>query len=111
MKDVPERLAIIPSTDKYDAIALHQTNGCNYGVGTGYILEWLKELEQEQPFIISWVRHDLTAGKFLTPIKKPQELAEKMYDLCSDIVDQGCGLIERLAESLANSDNLYFWWD
>ena len=80
-ENLPERLAIIPSSDKYDAIALHQTNGCNYDIGTGYILEWLKDLEQDQPFILTWISYDLISGKFLTPIKNPQELAEKMYDL------------------------------
>jgi hypothetical protein len=39
------------------------------------------------------------------------EMAAKMYDFCSDIVEQGIGSIELLAESLASNDNLFFWWD
>lgn len=50
-------------------------------------------------------------GRFLTSIEDPEELAYSMYDLCSDIVDQGTGTVEALAEQLATSDQLYFWWD
>ncbi|NET89114.1 MAG: DUF4253 domain-containing protein [Kamptonema sp. SIO1D9] len=107
----PEKLGILPTTDKYDAIALHQTNGCNYGIGPGYVVEWLKNLEAEQPFIITCIRDDLLAGRFLTPIQDPEGLAASMYDFCPDLVDQGCGSLEQLAENLVESDRLYFWWD
>lgn len=107
----PEKLCILPTTDKYDAIALHQTNGCNNGVGPGYVVQWLKDLEQEQPFVLTCIAYDTLAGRFLTPIENPEELAERMYDFCSDIVDQGCGSVEILAETLASTDDLFFWWD
>ena len=38
-------------------------------------------------------------------------LAQRMYEFCPDIVDQGRGDVEALAESLARSDDLFFWWD
>lgn len=107
----PKELCILPTTDKYDVIALHQTNGCNYGIGPGYVVEWLRELEATQPFILTTIAHDTLEGRFLTPIQDPEGLSERMYDFCSDIVDQGCGSIERLTESLRSSDHLYFWWD
>jgi ankyrin repeat protein len=109
--DGPEQLCILPTSDKYDVIALHQTNGCNYGIGPGYVVQWLKELEAEQPFILTCIAHDTLAGRFLTPIADPEGVAERMYDFCSDIVDQGCGEVEVLAEKLADSDGLFFWWD
>ncbi|ELS32432.1 MULTISPECIES: ankyrin repeat domain-containing protein [Pseudanabaena] len=109
--NLPHRLWILPTTDKYEAIAAMGTNGCNCGIGTGYVLEWLRELEEEQPFVITSIRGDLLSGRFLTPIQDPEELAERMYEFCPDIVSQGCGSVENLADSLKNSDNLYFWWD
>jgi ankyrin repeat protein len=110
-RGIPERFCILPTTDKYKVIALHQTNGCNCGIGPGYVVEWLQELEAEQPFTLTCIAHDTLAGKFLTPIADPDGWAEQMYEFCPDIVDQGCGSVERLAESLASSDNLFFWWD
>jgi ankyrin repeat protein len=110
-RDGPEKLCILPTPDKYKVIALHQTNGCNYGIGPGYVVQWLRELEAEQPFILTCIAHDTLAGRFLTPIENPEELAERMYDFCSDIVDQGCGSVDILAETLSSNDNLFFWWD
>lgn len=107
----PEKLCILPTTDKYNVIALHQTNGCNYGIGPGYVVEWLKKLEVEQPFVLTCIAHDTLAGHFLTQIEDPEGLAFRMYDFCPDIVDQGCGSIEVLAQSLQASSELFFWWD
>ncbi|PSF35189.1 hypothetical protein C7H19_17565 [Aphanothece hegewaldii CCALA 016] len=107
----PENLCIVPTTDKYEVIALHQTNGCNYGIGPGYVIQWLKDLEAKQSFILTCIAHDTLGGRFLNPIQEPEGLANLMYDFCPDIVDQGCGSVEILAENLDNSDRLYFWWD
>ncbi|RUT07083.1 hypothetical protein DSM106972_023440 [Dulcicalothrix desertica PCC 7102] len=107
----PKKLCILPTTNKYDVIALHQTNGCNYGISPSSVVQWLRELEAEQPFILTLIAHDTLEGRFLTPIKDPEELATRMYDFCSDIVDQGCGSVENLVERLRSSDYLYFWWD
>jgi hypothetical protein len=38
-------------------------------------------------------------------------LAREQYAYCDDIVSQGCGTIEHLAELLVNRPTWYFWWD
>jgi ankyrin repeat protein len=106
-----KQLAILPTTDKYEVIAFHQTNGVNCGIGPGYILEWLKQLEIAQPFVLTCIAYDTLAGRFLTPIADPEGLAEEMDEFCPDIVSQGCGEVEILAEQLESNDNLFFWWD
>jgi ankyrin repeat protein len=109
--DGPAKLCILPTTDKYEAIAVHQTNGYNYDIGPSDVVAWLRELEAEQPFILTCIAHDTLAGRFLTAIVDPEGLAERMYEFCPDIVDQGCGSVEILGESLAENDSLFFWWD
>ena len=107
----PKKLAILPTTDKYEAIAFVQTDGANYDIGPGYIVEWLKQLEAEQPFVLTCICHDTLAGRFLTALEDPEALAQRMYEFCHDIVEQGCQSVEALAESLRSSDDLFFWWD
>lgn len=107
----PECLAVLPTTDKYEVIAVHQTNGCNYDIGPGHVVEWLRDLEERHPFILTCIAHDTLAGRFLDPIDDAETLAEEMYKFCPDIVDQGCDSVESLVESLASSDQLFFWWD
>lgn len=108
---LPEQLIIFPTTDKYEAIATLGTNGCNYGVGTGYVLQWLQELEAVQPFIVNRIRHDSLELKFLSPLQDIENWADSMYEFCPDIIDQGFMSRERLVEHLKTSDYVSFWWD
>ena len=66
---------------------------------------------KEQPFTITRIRHDGMDGSFTSEIKAPAELAQRMYEFCPDIVDQGTMTVERLATSLEKERRLYFWWD
>lgn len=40
-----------------------------------------------------------------------RQLAREHYIYCPDIVDQGVGSLEALAEALKESRTWYFWWD
>ncbi len=104
-------LMLAPTADRYAVIAALQTNGQNYDVGPGGIIEFLKELETEQPFILLGAGNDFITGRFLTALKKPAALAKKLYEFCPDVVDQGCGDVKALADELKKSHSLYLWWD
>ncbi|MBP0029761.1 ankyrin repeat domain-containing protein [Roseofilum sp. Guam] len=109
--DLPECLTIFPTTDKYEAITAMETNGDNYGIGTGYVLQWLQELEVQQPFIVTYIRYDLLRLRFLSPLEDVEYWADEMYEFCPDIIDQGFIERERLVQSLKTSDRISFWWD
>jgi len=105
------KLAVLPTTDKYQVIAAMQTNGANYGIGTGGVIEWLKALEKEQPFTLTAIGFDVISGQFEKAVKSPAKLAKRLYEFCPDIVDQGCGDVEALAAELKKTRRLYLWWD
>lgn len=109
--EAPHRLLALPTSDRWQALLAMGTNGVNSGIGPGYLIAWLEQLEKRQPFVLLSVGHDLLAGRFLQPVADPLALAEEMYELCSDIVDQGTGTVEELAEELEASGRLYLWWD
>ena len=105
------KIGVFPTADKGEAIAAMQTNGQNYGIGPSYIVEWLRKLDAEQPFILTGVGLDFVAGRFLSPVKGAAKLAKRMYDFCPDAVDQGHGSVEALADALKTSQEFGFWWD
>lgn len=39
------------------------------------------------------------------------EFAKEVYTVCPDVVDQGAGDIEKLANEMKRTRRLYFWWD
>jgi hypothetical protein len=107
---LPELIGLLPTTDKYAVMAAMDTNGDNFDIGTAGVIAWMKELELEQPFVLTGIGFDYMEGFFTSPVKDPAALARRMYQFCPDIVDQGVGSIEKLADEL-RIGNLYFWWD
>ena len=89
-----------------------QTNGANYGLQPVDVIRWLKELEREQPFVVTGVGFDHVEGRFLSAISDPEDLAQRMSEFCPDIVEQGTLRVSALARSLREDPApLYFWWD
>jgi len=107
----PDTLTLLPTKDLYAVIAFERTNGANYEIYTHDIINWLRELEKQERFVLTGVSFDFIEGQFLTPIEDPKPLAERMYKFCPDIVDQGVGDVDALARELATKRTLYFWWD
>lgn len=106
-----QKLAVIPG-DWREAIALMQTNGANCDIMPADLLQWLDKLHKTQPFQLTSIGHDRLEGIFLTPIARPKRLAQSMYKVCPDIVDQGCGSLQVLTEELRKVPaQLYLWWD
>ena len=107
----PVKLAIFPTKHWQDALAVIQTNGCNYNVGSQDIIDWLERWESDNPCRILGLRHDLVSGIYPKKLKKPKSLAKSMLDLCPDTVEQGFGSLEELTQHLKKERNFFMWWD
>jgi hypothetical protein len=106
----PDKIGLLPTSDKYAVIAAMGTNGDNYDIGTAGVIAWMKELEADQPFVLTGIGVDYMEGNFTTPLNDAGALARRMYQFCPDIVDQGTDTVEALAAELRKG-RLYFWWD
>ncbi len=106
-----DELALLPTGDWADLIRAYQTNGANSGLMPEDIITWLKSLSKDHPFVLTGFGSDWLEGRFLEPVKDSRKLARKMYDFCSDIVDQGVGSVRKLAQGLEKDGKFGFWWD
>lgn len=111
MSAEPHRLLLLPTSDRYQSLAVMGTSGVNYGIGPGYLMEWLENLEKRHPFALLAVGHNLLAGRFRNIEQDATGLAQEMYELCPDIVEQGTGSVQELASSLAEEGRFLLWWD
>jgi hypothetical protein len=106
----PDKVGLLPTTDLYSVMAVMETNGDNYNIGTDGVIAWMKELHEEQSFMLTGIGFDYLEGYFTESVKDPEGLAKRMYQFCPDIVDQGAGSVSELARELKKG-TLYFWWD
>lgn len=104
-------LLVLPTSDRYEAVAVLGTTGGEDEWTNGHILRWLMHRQAFQPFHLLHIDGDLLDGVFETEIADPEELAQSMFDLCPDIADEGSEEIAMLADELVRSRRLYFWWD
>ncbi len=105
------RAALLPTTDKAEVIAFMQTNGTNYDVGPGNIIEAMAQVEQGQGFELYGVSFDFLSGRFALPLKNARTLARQLYEICPDFVDQGPGSVALAAAALKKSGEFFLWWD
>ena len=108
--DSPDKVGLLPTTDKYAVMAAMETNGANYNIGTSGVIAWMKELEEDQPYVLTGIGFDYMEGHLTGAVKDAQNLARRMYAFSPDIVDQGVGDVDKLADELEKG-TLYFWWD
>jgi hypothetical protein len=106
----PDKVGLLPTNDKYEVIAAMGTNGDNYNISTAGVIAWLKDLEVDQPFVLTGIGFDYLEGHFTSKVKNPNAVARRMYEFCPDIVHQGVNSVGNLAKEV-RKDTLYFWWD
>lgn len=106
-----DKITILETIDRMDAIRFEGCNGVNYDIMVEDLIEHLDELEKTHPFIITGVGFDFIQGYFVNPVNDADELAARMYEFCPDIVDQGTETVKALAEELHINGTLFYWWD
>jgi hypothetical protein len=107
----PDELWILPTKDKFAIMAFTGVNGINYEIDNHLVILWMKKLDRDHPYLLTGCGSDFLAGHFADRLSDPASMAKKMYTFCPDIVEQGTGSVEKLAEELRKTNQLYFWWD
>ena len=102
---------LFPTRDKYLVLETLETNGENYGLTTYEVIAWLQNVERRYPFAILAAGLDYVEMQFTQEIDDAFPLADLMYQVCPDIVEQGSGSVERLAEQIELTRRACLWWD
>lgn len=103
---------LFPTLDKFAVIAACGTDGENYGLSTYDIIETLQEIDEKYPFVITDCMHDAVGGQFVNPPEKPLELAQLLYEFCTDLIDgERVSSTEDIAKYISETNRFYLWWD
>ena len=104
-------LVLFPTADKLAVVAAVGTEGANYGVQTADVIAWLKQVDGENPFNLTFCGHDLVGGAFLRPVKGATKLAERVIEFCPSCPDEGAETPEELASVLKKRRAFLLRWD
>ena len=89
-----------------------ETTGANSGVYTEDVVKWFRALEKEQPFEPHGIGMDFVEGELIKPPKDATKLAQRMIKFCPDLIGEDeKKTVKQLAEQLAKTGRIWFWWD
>jgi hypothetical protein len=106
-----DAVILLPTTDQWTVLDAAATDGVNYGLSHADVVRKLRNLNRTHAFVLTEAGLDYVAGRFVRPIGDSEALAQRLYRLCPDIVDQGPETVEALARELDKSQELFCWWD
>jgi Domain of unknown function (DUF4253) len=106
----PDELCVL-MTQQLDMAILRyeQTDGINYDITTDSLIHTLEGWDLQLSII--GASHDWMEARIGKDIRDWHALAEQVYAFCPDVVDQGSGTVETLADEMERSKILYLWWD
>lgn len=106
-----DKIAVLKSKDQFDILRSKGTSGVNYDISTDSLITWLKDLHQLAPFQITGADRDWLEARFTKQPTDVKAFAKVLRHFCPEIVTQGTGTEEQLANEIRKTNILYLWWD
>lgn len=106
-----DRIAVLRADDPFAPLAAIGTNGINHDLTTEEVIARLREWDARFGLRIVGASGDWVEAEF---VRQPDDMlafAREVYAFCPDVVDQGTGDVEALAEEMRRTNTLYLWWD
>lgn len=104
-------VGILKSVNKYDILRRIQTDGINYNIDNDSLLKIIKKFDEKYSLQLTGAANDWCQFRINMPHIDWLQMAKEAYKVCPDIVDQGTGTVEKLADEMKRTRCLYFWWD
>lgn len=110
---LPLVLAELPVKRPWEVFAWIPFGGWNECPGSEEQMAAAKYWYEKYGAVPAVMTRDVLEYDLPAPVRREEAmaLALEQYAFCPDIVEQGCGTIGYLADTLAKSNKWYFWWD
>ena len=106
-----DRVAVMRADDPFAPLEAMGTNGANFDLYTAEVLAKVREWDARFGLRITGAYMDSLEAEF---VRQPDDMlafAREVYAFCPDVVDQGTGDVEALAEEMRRFNTVYLWWD
>jgi hypothetical protein len=106
-----DNIGILKTTDKYTVLQQIRTDGINWDITNDSLISIVKTFDKKYSLELIGASGDWCEFVIHKEPKNWIQFAKEVYKVCPDVVDQGAGTVEALADEMKKTKRLYFWWD
>ena len=106
-----DMVAIVEDIDQYGYLDVVYTDGINYGLEHEDIIAKYQHWDDQYGLSLIGASYDWLEAEFQSPPSDWLAFAQEVYAFSPDVVDQGTGDVEALADEMRNTNTLFLWWD
>jgi hypothetical protein len=107
----PDGVAVLRAKDRFDPLRVMGTNGANFNIDTAKVISTLQEWDRRFGLELTGAGMDWTEARFKRQPPDMLAFAKEVNKFCPDVVDQGTGTVEALADEMKKENSVYLWWD
>ncbi|HEV8511963.1 MAG TPA: DUF4253 domain-containing protein [Cyclobacteriaceae bacterium] len=111
INDKLDHIGVLKTTDKYSVLKQIRTDGINFDITNDSLITIIKKFDENYSLELIGASGDWCEFVIQKEPSNWTEFANEVYKVCPDVVDQGTGTKEALAEEMKRTKRLYFWWD
>jgi len=111
IENKPDNIGILKTTDKYTVLKQIATDGINWDITNDSLISIIKTFDKKYSLELIGASGDWCEFIIHNEPKSWTQFAKEVYKVCPDVVDQGTGTVEALADEMKRTKRLYFWWD
>lgn len=104
-------IAVLQDTDMYSILKKVGTAGTNYGIENDSLIKVIEGFNTQCDLELIGASGDWCEFIIHRAPADWLKFAREVEKVCPDVVEQGTGSVEALAEEMKTSNRLYFWWD
>jgi len=108
---VPDIVTVIRGNNSYDILKVQQTESAHYHLDTKTIITWLKEQQQQASFVVTGAGADWVEARFIRPPRSMRAFAAKVAAFAPDVLRDGPGTVDRLADVMTENNGFRLTWD
>ena len=107
----PDRVAVARVADDAAYLAIVRTDGVNHGLEHEDVMRLYAAWDARLGLRLDGAGLDFIEARITRPPADWDALAAEVHAACPDLVDQGLGSVEALAEDMRRHPTLSLWWD
>jgi len=106
-----DKIGVLKTADKYSVLKQIATDGANYGITNDSLITIIRQFDAKHSLELVGAAGDWCGFVIHNEPGDWKAFAKEVYKVCPDVVDQGTGTVDALADEMRHTKRLYFWWD